>query len=155
MSVIRGAAATETRPQRAAGAGPVIDLRGLSKAYATARGPDATLENIDFSVDDGEFVAILGPSGCGKSTSLKILAGFYTAYQGFTDGIAVPADSPINTIRDLKGKTIGVTSIASGGNLVGRALAAEAGFDPDKDVSIVVADEGAQMRCCAAVRSMR
>ena len=69
---------------------------------------------------------------------------FYTAYQGFTYGIAVPADSPIKTIKDLKGKTIGVTSIASGGTLVGRALVAEAGFDPDKDVSIVVAGEGSQ-----------
>jgi NitT/TauT family transport system substrate-binding protein len=69
---------------------------------------------------------------------------FYTAYQGFTYGIAVPADSPIKTIKDLKGKTIGITSLASGGNLVGRALAAEAGLDPDKDVSIVVAGEGAQ-----------
>ena len=69
---------------------------------------------------------------------------FYTAYQGFTYGVAVPADSPIKAIGDLKGRTIGVTSIASGGTLVGRALVAEAGFDPDKDVSIVVAGEGAQ-----------
>jgi NitT/TauT family transport system substrate-binding protein len=52
---------------------------------------------------------------------------FYTAYQGFTYGVAVPADSPIRTVKDLKGKTIGVTSIASGGTLVGRALVAEAG----------------------------
>lgn len=69
---------------------------------------------------------------------------YYTAYQGFTYGVAVPADSPIRTVKDLKGKIIGVTSIASGGTLVGRAMVAEAGFDPDKDVSIVVAGEGAQ-----------
>ena len=69
---------------------------------------------------------------------------YYTAYQGFTYGIAVPADSPITKVTELKGKTIGITSTASGGNLVARALTAEAGFDPDKDVSIVVAGEGAQ-----------
>jgi NitT/TauT family transport system substrate-binding protein len=69
---------------------------------------------------------------------------FYTAYQGNIYGLAVPADSPIKTVRDLKGKIIGVNSIASAGTLVARALAAENGFDPDKDVSIVVAGEGAQ-----------
>jgi NitT/TauT family transport system substrate-binding protein len=69
---------------------------------------------------------------------------YYTAYQGFTYGIAVPAESPITTVAELKGKVIGITSTASAGNLVARALAAEAGFDPDRDVSIVVAGEGAQ-----------
>jgi NitT/TauT family transport system substrate-binding protein len=69
---------------------------------------------------------------------------FYTAYQGYIYGIAVPADSPIKTVAELKGKTIGVNSMASGGALVARALVAESGFDPAKDVSIVVAGEGAQ-----------
>lgn len=69
---------------------------------------------------------------------------FYTAYQGFVYGLSVPADSPVKSIGDLKGKTIGVTSIGSGGTLVARALVAENGFDPEKDVSIVVAGEGAQ-----------
>ncbi len=69
---------------------------------------------------------------------------FYTAYQGFVYGISVPADSPVKTIKDLRGKIIGVTSIASAGTLVARALVAENGFDPEKDVSIVVAGEGAQ-----------
>jgi NitT/TauT family transport system substrate-binding protein len=69
---------------------------------------------------------------------------FYTAYQGNIYGIAVPADSAVKTVKDLKGKVIGVNSIASAGTLVARAIAAENGFDPDKDVSIVVAGEGAQ-----------
>jgi NitT/TauT family transport system ATP-binding protein len=74
-----GAAGTRTRQ---VGAGPVIAVRDLAKSYATARGPVAALENIDFSVGDGEFVAILGPSGCGKSTLLKILAGLLPASGG-------------------------------------------------------------------------
>jgi NitT/TauT family transport system substrate-binding protein len=69
---------------------------------------------------------------------------FYTAYQGNIYGIAVPADSPIKTFADLKGKKIGVTSMASAGVIVARALAAENGFNPDKDVSIIVAGEAAQ-----------
>jgi NitT/TauT family transport system substrate-binding protein len=69
---------------------------------------------------------------------------FYTAYQGNVYGIAVPTGSPARTFADLKGKTIGVTSMASAGVIVARALAAGAGLDPDRDISIVVAGEGAQ-----------
>ena len=69
---------------------------------------------------------------------------FYTAYQGNIYGIAVPIDSPIKTVADLKGKKIGVTSMASAGVIVARALVKQAGMDPDKDVSIVVAGESAQ-----------
>jgi len=67
---------------------------------------------------------------------------FYTAYQGNIYGIAVPVESPIKTLADLKGKTIGVPSMASGGTLVARAIAAELGFG--QDVSIVAIGEGAQ-----------
>src|SRR5581483_1692109 len=45
---------------------------------------------------------------------------------------------------DLKGKSIGVTSMSSAGVIVARALASNAGLDPDRDVRIVVAGEGAQ-----------
>jgi len=69
---------------------------------------------------------------------------FYTAYQGFVYGIAVPRDSAINSMADLKGKSIGVTSMASAGVIVARALAANAGLNPDRDIRIVVAGEGAQ-----------
>ncbi|PYM85369.1 MAG: myristoyl transferase [Candidatus Rokuibacteriota bacterium] len=69
---------------------------------------------------------------------------FYTAYQGNVYGFAVPAWSTVRTFADLKGKTIGVTSLASAGVIIARALAATAGLDPDRDVSIVVAGEGAQ-----------
>jgi NitT/TauT family transport system substrate-binding protein len=69
---------------------------------------------------------------------------FYTAYQGNIYGIAVPADSPAHKIADLKGKTIGVISMGSAGVPVARALAATAGLDPDRDVTIVAAGEGAQ-----------
>src|SRR4029079_6906344 len=48
------------------------------------------------------------------------------------------------TFADLKGKKIGVTSMASAGVIIARALAANNGFNPDKDISIVVAGESAQ-----------
>jgi NitT/TauT family transport system substrate-binding protein len=69
---------------------------------------------------------------------------YYTAYQGNIYGPAVAADSPIRTLEDLKGKRIGVQSMASGGVPVARAIAASLGLDPDTGVSIVVVGEGAQ-----------
>ena len=40
------------------------------------------LEDVTFSVDEGEFFGIVGPNGSGKSTLLKILAGIYRADSG-------------------------------------------------------------------------
>ncbi len=40
------------------------------------------VDGVDFTVADGEFVAIVGPSGCGKSTLMKIVAGFEKPDQG-------------------------------------------------------------------------
>jgi NitT/TauT family transport system substrate-binding protein len=84
-----------------------------------------------------EPLAIVRPQGI----KAKI---FYTAYQTNGYGLAVPADSPIQKAADLKGKNIGVTSLASAGVVVARAQVAAAGLDPDRDVNIVVAGEGAQ-----------
>ncbi len=69
---------------------------------------------------------------------------YYTAYQTNGYGLAVPADSPIQSPGELRGKTIGVTSLASAGVVVARAQVAAAGLDPARDVQIVVAGEGAQ-----------
>lgn len=69
---------------------------------------------------------------------------FYTAYQGNIFGIAVPLDSSVRKVSDLRGKRIGVISMGSAGAMVCRALVAMNGMDPDRDVSIVVAGEAAQ-----------
>jgi NitT/TauT family transport system substrate-binding protein len=94
-------------------------------------------KELQASLPSAEPLAIIRPQG----VKAKF---FYTAYQGNIYGIAVPADSPVKTIADLKGKKIGVTSMASAGVIVARALVRQAGMDPDKDVSIVVAGESAQ-----------
>src|SRR5207253_1804400 len=69
---------------------------------------------------------------------------FYTAYQGNIYGIAVAKDSPVRSIKDLKGKKIGVASMGSGGVPVARGLLAMNGLDPEKDAQIVVVGEAAQ-----------
>ena len=76
---------------------------------------------------------------------------FYTVLQRNIFGFAVPQDSPIKTIADLKGKTIGETSMASAGVLVARSIAATNGLDPEKDMSLVVVGEAGQT--AALVRS--
>jgi NitT/TauT family transport system substrate-binding protein len=88
-------------------------------------------------------VPSIEPVGIIRQQGIKI-KNFYTAYQANIYGIAVPEDSPIKTFADLKGKKIGVTSMASAGVIIARALAAAHGFNPDKDISIVVAGEAAQ-----------
>jgi NitT/TauT family transport system ATP-binding protein len=52
-----------------------VQVSGLDKIYASAKGDVAALRGIDLEIGAGEFVSILGPSGCGKSTLLKCVAG--------------------------------------------------------------------------------
>jgi len=47
----------------------------ISKKYKSRKGKVSALNNVDFSIDEQEFVCIVGPSGCGKTTLLKIIAG--------------------------------------------------------------------------------
>ncbi len=99
---------------------------------------------VQYSLPSIEPLAIIRPQG------VRAL-NYYTAYQGNIYGIAVPDGSSVRSITDLRGKRIGVTSMASGGVIVARALAANAGMNPDADVRIVVAGEGAQT--AALIRS--
>jgi ABC-type Fe3+/spermidine/putrescine transport system ATPase subunit len=50
---------------------PALDVRGLTKRY----GHSAAIEDVSFSVGDGELVCVVGPSGCGKTTLLRCVAG--------------------------------------------------------------------------------
>jgi NitT/TauT family transport system substrate-binding protein len=69
---------------------------------------------------------------------------FYTAYQGNIYGLAVPKESGIRSVKDLKGKKIGVASMGSAGVPVARGILAMNGLDPDSDAQIVVVGEAAQ-----------
>jgi putative ABC transport system ATP-binding protein len=51
----------------------LIQTKDLKKIYTTEEVETTALNNIDLSIDQGEYVAIMGPSGCGKSTLLNIL----------------------------------------------------------------------------------
>jgi len=53
----------------------VLKLKNVGKKYQAKNGEVEALANVNFSVEEGEFVSIIGPSGCGKSTLLSIIAG--------------------------------------------------------------------------------
>ena len=52
------------------------------------------LENVDLTVADKEFVALVGPSGCGKTTCLRMAAGFEVPSSGRVLVGGVPVDGP-------------------------------------------------------------
>ena len=60
----------------------VLDAKGLHKIYQMGNQKITALAGVDFSVEKGEFVAIMGPSGSGKSTLLHLLGGLDTPSQG-------------------------------------------------------------------------
>ncbi|HEU4487585.1 MAG TPA: ABC transporter ATP-binding protein [Povalibacter sp.] len=62
--------------------GTKIDVRNIHKRFVSDKGPLDVVDDISFSVRDGEFVAIVGPSGCGKSTLMSIMAGFMRPDRG-------------------------------------------------------------------------
>jgi phosphonate transport system ATP-binding protein len=58
---------------------PAVDLDGVTKRY----GEDTVaLDDVSFSIEEGEFVVLLGPSGAGKSTLLRVLNGLTTPTEG-------------------------------------------------------------------------
>ena len=60
----------------------VLELKNIHYTYHTLDGETPALTDISFSLNKGEFVAIVGPSGCGKSTLLSLIAGLITPEKG-------------------------------------------------------------------------
>lgn len=54
-------------------AGPLIELRGISKIYGKGAAEVHALSNVDLQIERGDFVAIMGPSGSGKSTAMNMI----------------------------------------------------------------------------------
>jgi putative ABC transport system ATP-binding protein len=52
---------------------PIIELRDVSKLYGFGDATTLALDEVNLTIDSGEFLAIMGPSGCGKSTLMHII----------------------------------------------------------------------------------
>ena len=61
---------------------PKLEVKHLSYSYHSMDGEMKALSNICFSVNKGEFLAIVGPSGCGKSTLLSLISGLLVPSDG-------------------------------------------------------------------------
>jgi NitT/TauT family transport system ATP-binding protein len=82
-----------------------LSCRHVGKVWPGAGGLSVTaLRDIDLTVENGEFVAILGPSGCGKSTLLELIAGLEPLSSGriALDGKSVsgPAHGVVMVFQD-------------------------------------------------------
>jgi NitT/TauT family transport system ATP-binding protein len=60
----------------------LIEIKGVTHAYGTKAGPLPVLDNLNLSVPEGEFAAVVGPSGCGKSTLTRLVAGLMKPDKG-------------------------------------------------------------------------
>jgi putative ABC transport system ATP-binding protein len=85
----------------------MIECKNISKTYTDGE-ETPVLKNISFTINDGEFVAIMGPSGSGKSTLMHILGALDIPTSGkyFLDGIDVSTMSD-NELADVRKNKIG------------------------------------------------
>lgn len=77
---------------------PKLEVKDLNYSYHSMEGETQALSNISFTVNTGEFIAVVGPSGCGKSTLLSLISGLIRPESGqvLLDGTPVkPGDTRI------------------------------------------------------------
>ncbi len=61
---------------------PVVQLKGVTHAYLGDLEASLAVEDLNLTVEKGEFVSLVGPSGCGKTTILSIIAGLMKPSRG-------------------------------------------------------------------------
>lgn len=86
----------------------MITLTALSKIYRTEEIETTALENVNLSVERGEFLSIMGPSGCGKSTLLNIMGLLDTPTAGTVEinGVST-AGMKDKELAALRNRTLG------------------------------------------------
>ncbi len=60
----------------------ILRVERINKTYQAQNGEIEAIQEITFSVEEGEYISVVGPSGSGKSTLLSIIAGLYAPSQG-------------------------------------------------------------------------
>jgi NitT/TauT family transport system ATP-binding protein len=91
-------AALNQRP--VAGTTLALEVNNVSHRFDLKGQKLAVLDDVSFSADAGEFVALIGPSGCGKSTLLRLVAGLDQPSVGqlLADGAPITAPHPSRVI---------------------------------------------------------
>lgn len=73
---------------------PLIEYRDVGRRFLSRTGAVTACEQVNLTVRQGEFVAVVGPSGCGKSTLLNMAAGLLAPTTGQVFYRGVPVQSP-------------------------------------------------------------
>ena len=86
----------------------ILELKGIYKEYQQGKLKVHVLKNVDFSMEEGEYVAIMGPSGSGKTTLMNIIGCLDQATEGsfILDGQDIRSCSE-NTMSDIRLNKIG------------------------------------------------
>jgi len=87
---------------------PLLELRGVRRAFDGPAGPLPVLDGVDFTLRAGEAAAVTGPSGCGKSTLLQLMGTLDRpdAGQVLFDGADTAGLSP-GALAALRNRTVG------------------------------------------------
>jgi putative ABC transport system ATP-binding protein len=103
---------------------PIIELRGVSKDYESGAGVVRALRDVDLTIKQGEFVAIVGTSGSGKSTLMNILGCLDRPTRGVYELAGLDVGARTNDGRAIvRNRLIGF--IFQGFNLLPRTTALE------------------------------
>ena len=78
------------------GAQPRIRFDRVSVSFSTASGMLKVIDDVSYTIANGEFVSIIGPSGCGKTTMMNLVAGFVRPSSGTValDGQPITGPGP-------------------------------------------------------------
>lgn len=102
----------------------LIRLSGVTKTFGRGAAAFQALRGVDFSIDEGEFVAIMGPSGSGKSTAMNILGCLDVPSSGSYLFSGVHVESLSRNQRALLRRHF-LGFVFQGFNLLGRTSALE------------------------------
>ena len=86
----------------------IIEFKNVEKIYKSGEHVLKALDNVNFSINRGEFVVILGPSGAGKSTLLNLLGGLDSVSSGeiIVDGKLIESFND-NQLTEYRAKNVG------------------------------------------------
>lgn len=86
----------------------IVEFKNVSRIYKSGEHDLKALDNVNMSLDEGEFVVILGPSGAGKSTLLNLLGGLDSPTSGkiYVEGKDISTLSS-DELADYRAETVG------------------------------------------------